>query len=492
MQRMNKQSKSIFKLTVLVLIALSLACVLTACNEDSKKRTVTFIGVCEGHRIYSQEITYKTSQQAYFEPTEVVGYEFEKFEGAPAATQIELTRELDKRTVKVVYTPQFSNLPVVWVETLGSAAITGKEDYTSCGVSILNTDEKYRLDDVPAGIRGRGNTSWGFDKKPYRIKFDKKQGLFGLEKNKSWVLLAMYQDFSGIKDYAAFSLARSIDGRSAFVPNGVHVELYFNGRYGGLYLLTDQVQESSGRVGVEADITEEDIEVPFLVELDEYAPDEGKENVDWFRVYNKDSKVTSYYSIKYPEKDERMNGAQFDYIKNYVTKVNALCHDKNVTRAEFEEYVDLNAFIDFYLVQEIMGQIEINWKSVYMSKKVGGKLIMGPVWDFDWSAGGAMADGGNASPEVGLYSKSNWFYFMLKVDWFKQACLSRLEELKPGFLAALDGLAAYKEHLTAAAERNEQLWHFNGRLPHFDEYYDTVLGYIQKRIQLLPNFINQI
>lgn len=392
---------------------------------------------------------------------------------------------------------QTLNAPVFSIYTKNYSSITIKEDYVDCDVTLLNTDDKFCLNNVSAGIRLRGNSTMKYPKKPYRIKFDKKQGLFGWEKNKSWVLLALYQDFSNIKDYAAFTIADTLSGvgagNSYFTPNAKHVELYLNGEYQGLYLLCDQVQENSGRVGVEEDFSPTATEVPFLVEMDDYAPNEGVEGKDYFKIVN--SNVTNYFNVKYPDPEQRYTQAQYNYIKDFVVAVDKLCHDSGVTRAEFEKLVDLPSFIDYFLVQELMGQQEINKKSVYMSRKTGGKLVMGPVWDFDWSAGGPMSgNGAQHEPNRQLYSSTNWFACMLKVSWFKTAVLQRLDEVKDAVNGTLDSLAAYKLQIKALSERNAALWDFdtNNTLPSFNEYYDTVLDFIRQKITLIPIFLQYI
>ena len=100
-----------------------------------------------------------------------------------------------------------TGLPRMDVATEGGAKIKSKENYVDCTVSLSGTDGEYCFDKLDAGIRGRGNTTWRFfPKKPYRIKFDEKTSLFGEKKNKSWVLLAMYNDFSPVKDRLAFGI----------------------------------------------------------------------------------------------------------------------------------------------------------------------------------------------------------------------------------------------------------------------------------------------
>lgn len=381
------------------------------------------------------------------------------------------------------------NLPVMVINTANHAHILDKENYVDCTVSVLNAEE-YNLDTVSAEIRLRGNTTSGYPKKPYRIKFDKKQDLFGFGDYKSWVLLALYQDFSSIKDFAAFKFAHSISNeQSAFVPKSKHVEVYLNGQYIGLYLLTEQVQENQGRVGIEEKFDETLTEVPFLVEWDEYAPSEGTEDVDWFKIFNADSGVTSYYNVKYPEVDQRYSQEQFDFIKNYIINVNSLCHNPIVTIEQFEEFIDLPTFIDYYLIQEFMGQGEINWKSIYMSRSINGQLVMGPIWDFDWSATGPVSYGSTWGYE-GWSSTTNWFAYMLNVNWFFDKVCERWTEIKDTLATEIDNLRTYKIAITAVSERNAILWDFidDGNPENdFDGYYDKVIRFFENRLNWIDN-----
>ena len=339
----------------------------------------------------------------------------------------------------------------------GGVKIVSKEDYVDCTVTLSGAAEEFCFENAEAGIRGRGNTTWkNAPKKPYRIKFSEKTSIFGEKKNKSWVLLAMYNDFSYVKDRLAFGLADSL-GTEDFVPSYNYVELYLDGVYQGLYLMTDQVDENSGRTAVKEDFTETDVEVPFLVEMDLYSYLEGEEDVAWFTVSG------SPYTIKYPEEDERYTTAQFDYIKGYIQKVDSLCRKKGVTVAELSEYIDLDSFIDYFIVQETMGQMEINGKSVYMSKAVGEPLKMGPVWDFDWSVTGphTWLDARDMYKDdcTGLRSTYNWFALLYKNSTEFRALLSeRWTEVRPLLLAEMDKVEAEWDTVYAAAKKDSCKW----------------------------------
>ena len=370
-------------------------------------------------------------------------------------------------------------IPRIDIDTNG-VKIKSKEEYVDCTVSISGTE----IENYEAGIRGRGNSTWGLPKKPYRIKFDEKVSLFGEEKNKSWVLLALYGDYSAVKDKLAFTMADAI-GTNSFVPSYNYVELYLNGKYNGLYLLTDQVDENSGRTGVKEKFSADDVEVPFLVELDAYAPDEGVEGVDWFKIDG------SYFAIKYPEVDERYTQEQFDYIKQYITDVDNACKEGNLE--VLAQLVDIDSFIDYYLVQEAMGQAEINWKSVYMSKTKDGLMKMGPIWDFDWSAMGSSIGKHrdiNKDRIEEYYSDNNWFDRMIRNSpEFKVLVSDRFEEIKSTLLAVIDDAREEYSILKPYYLRNHLRWHWFRVWANQEEYYNEVLDWVTKRIEWMDTVL---
>ena len=374
-----------------------------------------------------------------------------------------------------------TGLPRLDVYTEDCAEIKSKEEYVSCTVTLSETESEFVLENLEAGIRGRGNTTWwAYPKKPYRIKFSEKTSVFGEKANKSWVLLALYNDFSLSKDRLAFTIADAL-GTDVFVPSYNYVELYINGEYNGIYLMTDQVDENKGRASVKEDFTAEDVEVPFLVELDNYAEEEGEEGVAWFAIGN------HKYVVKYPGPDERYTEEQFLYIKSYVEKLDSLARKPGVTVKELSEYIDLESFIDFFIVQEVMGQIDINYKSIYMHKSKDGKLKMGPVWDFDWSAQGT--DAWLTSRNVyknnyaGLRSTDNWFSYLYHgSEEFREALSLRWNEVRDDVLAAIDSVEASKASISRAAEKDWLMWHPFRIYEGYDKRFDELIFWCENRV----------
>lgn len=366
--------------------------------------------------------------------------------------------------------------------------ITSKDEYVSCSVSLSGTDEEFLIEGVSGGIKGRGNTTWKYPKKPYRLKLDKKTSFFGEEASKSWVLLAMYNDFSLSRDALAFKLGASLNNGD-YVPSYNYVELYINGIYKGLYLLTEQINENKEHTNVKQSFDANDVSVPFLVELDDYAElDGGKEGVDYFKIGN------LFYTVKYPDKNERYTDEQFKYIENYIKRVHALCYKENVTLDELEEYIDVNSFIDYYLIQEIVIQPDIDTKSVYMYKSKDGKLKMGPLWDYDWAfSGPSLAFWFDYElKETELCSHGTWFYALLsRSPEFRIAVKARYAEIKDTVIDAAYEFKAENEHISKAAHKDWLRHHYYNSGATYKRNFERDFEVLLRRIEYLDSVFSK-
>lgn len=143
-----------------------------------------------------------------------------------------------------------NGVPIVEVNVENGAPVDSKETWLNCSVRI---GEDYYDTIVSGGkIRGRGNATWkDYPKKPYRIKFSSKESPFGFPANKDWVLLAEYNDHSFLRVPYMCEVSKAAGAQ--YTINYQHVNLYLNGEYQGLYILTDQVKTGKNRVNVEDD-----------------------------------------------------------------------------------------------------------------------------------------------------------------------------------------------------------------------------------------------
>ena len=346
------------------LITLILVCFLAGCQSKSAPPEVTSPA--------ENETAAQTS------PTVHGTTESTPAESSPAETEA-------IPEVELPFTPLTDELPIVSVSTNGAAV--DSRDYVDMTLTLAGVTDP--LIDVHGSIRLRGNSTYGFVKKPYRIKFDQKQSLFGLDKAKSWVLLADYLDPSTLHNYAALTLAATSEHLD-FVPTPHKVNLYLNGEYAGVYTLCEQVQEQAGRLDLETEIKRSMNELSdynFLICMNYNAPVKpgAKEGETYFYL----SSCDRYFELEYPTKEDFTTEAQFrrffDALEDYMREtVSAF---QSSSRSYLNKNVDMDTLMDLYIVDRIMGERDHHWKSVFMyyrGAEGDAKLHFGPPWDYDF------------------------------------------------------------------------------------------------------------
>ena len=345
-----------------------------------------------------------------------------------------------------------------------------REDYVDSKITISNTDAEFEIEEVDAGFRGRGNGSWygAGGKNGYKIKFKDKQGLFGREKNKHWVIIACknFNDTTLYRNYMAYNLTGFSLSNIEYTTNALWIDVYVNGTYNGVYLLCEHVRVGDGRVDIDSDSGVED--TGYLIEYDAYAT--GEEGVDYFKIEG----VRWPFTVKSPDPEEYEDEGltkeeymlQVKYIQSYIQNVYnaALSHDFET----FESLVDVDSFVDMYLIHELFKNRDTGWSSFFMYKKPGGKLFAGPVWDFDGTTNISVR--GDDSP-TGIYvardvyeiSKvsSNMLYIELyKTEEFLNLVKARWQQVSPVidvFVDAKMNMDVYEAHKKTIA-KNFVLW----------------------------------
>ena len=257
----------------------------------------------------------------------------------------------------------------LFVNTIDQRPVSSKTDYVECYIA-LNACEAFSNYAAPARIRGRGNSSWEwYPKKPYRIKLDTKHKILGLDKAKSWVLLANYRDITDMMNTFVFEAAEWM--QLPFTNHTRYVELFLNGEYLGVYQLTEQVQQGKNRVNVS-----DDKGILLALDVDD-GPSVSPEANDnfWSSVYRLPA------CVKYPE-DERLN----DFVRDSVQEVFAQLEQavQNADYQAFDSLIDVSSFIRYLILQEFVYNVELDApRSIFLHKDGDNKWVMGPVWDFD-------------------------------------------------------------------------------------------------------------
>jgi len=236
-------------------------------------------------------------------------------------------------------------------------------------------------------IRMRGNSTAvsSISKKPYRIKFSEHKSMFGTKKHKSWALLANWYDPTFALNAVAFELGKRMGLPGT--PNNFFVDLYLNGSYRGIYQVTDIVQVNKGRVEVD----EKD---GWLAEFDYHCPSDADE-VDFLTTYPTSQPSTAYNwtvqlhtFIKSPE-------TNYQFVKDQINELTATMFNKpGFPENGYRELVDLESYAKYIMVELFMDNFDFICKadtnglaSNFAHKDKGKKIVAGPLWDLDLTAG---------------------------------------------------------------------------------------------------------
>lgn len=217
-------------------------------------------------------------------------------------------------------------------------------------------------------VKGHGNSSWVDPKKPYSIFFTPKDNLPGFPCGTNRLLFSNYKDLTLMRNELAFYMAREIGGMTD-TPQSCFVDLMLNGQYAGIYLLCESPEDICLREGDS-----------ILVEVDGKA----RYHETTFRT----TRLTHSISIKYPEVlPEDMAYAD---ISNFIQQAEDALFSDHFTNPEsgYQKYFDMESFVEWYLINEMAKNGDaIFYTSCFIHFSPGGKLKMGPVWDFDIAFG---------------------------------------------------------------------------------------------------------
>lgn len=285
-----------------------------------------------------------------------------------------LTAKLSKRA-------QITNLPSFYITTAGSVV---SKDINVKGKLYIAGADTLKNDSIE--IRGRGNGTWNWAKKPYRIKLYSKANLLGMPaKDKTWPILAHYADKSLIRNALALKISTLCD--IYFSPSFRFVDVVLNSDFIGNYLVTDQVEVSGDRVDItkqkSTDINLPEIEGGYLLEIDGYANyssiEPGASFPEGFLSIN-----NTPVSIKYP-KDDEINQQQRNYIINYFNKFETLIlnYKKGDSLDSIRKYLDIDAMINWYIACELTANPDCFWSMYLMKDRGKTQFTFGPMWDYD-------------------------------------------------------------------------------------------------------------
>lgn len=374
------------------------------------------------------------------------------------------------------------SLPVMFINTEGGTAITSTEDYVSGTYYIDNMgNEEFENIASPDSafaleIRGRGNYTWrDFDKKPYRLKFDKKASPLGMNKSKHFALLAHADDqMAFLRNTVGFELSRRLGLK--YTPAQQPVEVVLNGDYIGLYFLTETIRVANDRVNiVEQPDSATDASVitgGWLVEIDNY--DEAEQ----VRITEGNGEILRF-TYKSPEV---LSTQQERYLKSQMVATNSAIYSSDKSSKTWEHYIDIDSLARFYIVQEIMDNAESFHGSCYLHKDQGQtKWIFGPVWDFGNSY---RRSNGNFIYQYPPYGQS-WIGEIAKFPRFQQKVVEVWKSFKGNNYEGLhDFIDTFVDQISTASQYNYTRWQKYGNGDIYNAKNNFV-NYLNNRVNWL-------
>ena len=312
-----------------------------------------------------------------------------------------------------------SNLPILKVNTKGKAIVNEPKILADMQLIYNGVGKINSVNDKPTGYLGktgiefRGSTSQQlFPKKPYGFELwvdstekSRKVALLGMPEESDWVLNATYNDKTLMRDVLSYDLANRM-GR--YATRSRYVEMMVNDKYEGLYILMEKVKRDKNRVDISSlkvtDNTGDDVTGGYLLKIDKT---EGSKSKLWNTTLSVNGvSYTVPIQIEYPKITD-ITDAQFTYIKNYVTEfeTSLKSSDYLTPKARWREMIDIDSFVDYFLITEFTKNVDGYRLSTYFYKdkdSKGGKLKMGPAWDYNLAFGNAdYLDG---------YKSTGWQY----------------------------------------------------------------------------------
>lgn len=355
-----------------------------------------------------------------------------------------------------------THLPLVLINTVGE---TLSEAESNCKIDIIDNGNQNRVSDEPevttwARIKWRGNSSIRFDKKQYRITFVEEKGsdkeadypVMGMRPESDWVLNAPYLDKTLMRNYMMYNLSGEI---MDWAPNVRFCEMFLDGEYMGLFLMTETVKVSPSRLNLK-EVEKGQAQTSYLISRERYG--DHVLPLNNFGTYA--AKTINEVGIEYPSKN-KMKPRYQKYIKSDLSDIEKALYSLDYDEWDFgyARYLDVQSFVDYYVINEFSANMDAGSLSAFAYKDIRGKLNMGPVWDFN-----NCFDNYKDLPINldNLYLESApWYVMLMRDEIFVDMVIDRYRELRKTYLSDKylhNYLDETQEYLGKAIERNFKVW----------------------------------
>ena len=380
--------------------------------------------------------------------------------------------------------------------------VTSKDIYKHGTATLSNCHEKFAFEDVGVNIRARGNSTFGAPKKPFRLKFDAKQEMLGLNGGKaykSWVLMADYYDGSMLRTFGTFKFAKALMESKYYSSDCTHVEVYLNGEYRGVYLLCEQTQMNRGRVDIpEKEDGDNSLEHGYLMigvggQADE--PELVTIPID-LRITDRTGQTRHYHAINFTLSGGSYTREQKEYVTRYVAGVfqvigkavydheyYSLSRDGKLTPKRNFEWAkndeerqietvsavfNLESAVSMCILDEICKNLDAMAFNMYvdLSPEGDGVLTLAAPWDFDFSM--ANTHYSTTHSYSGFYATNfsesegvrvNFLYVLMgSIPWFEDMIREHWQENYTELKSVVSEMISVNHAYDAAFNRDWDRW----------------------------------
>jgi hypothetical protein len=399
-------------------------------------------------------------------------------------------------TLSYVHAQTFSssNLPIIVINTNGVGIPDEPKITATMGIINRsgglrnNVSDPFNDYNGKIGIELRGSSSQSFPKKQYGIELktdagaDRSASLLGMPPEEDWVLFGPYNDKSLMRDVLTYQIGRSL-GR-VYAPRTRYCEVIINNDYKGVYALIEKIKRDANRVNISRlrpeDNAGAELTGGYILKIDK---SEGNSGTGFDSKIppspNPRSQVITY-QYEYPKYNE-ITAPQKTYIQSYINSFEAALNGANFTDLQngYYKYVDVDSFVDYLIMNELTRNVDGYRISTFLYKQKdteGGKLVMGPIWDYNLALGNAdYCSGGSTSGfAYDFNSICNGDFWLVPFWWkrlmqdpsFKNRLGGRWETLRGSVLstdrihARIDSISNL---LNESQARNFQRWQVLGR-----------------------------
>ncbi len=399
-----------------------------------------------------------------------------------------------------------SNLPTIYISSDRDYYSVEKDVYSPAQMSISTTefysDTKYNGD---IQIKLRGNSTAYQSKRPFHIKLSKKTDMFGMGEDKHWVLLANTFDRTNMRNKLSYDFGANL---GLLGCESILVNLIYNGHYYGIYQFCENIRIDPERVDifnwedVAEDVAKAIGEKENLSDEDiDKLEDNLTANLSWVTsgkfgnytisnyydtsnfditggyllendsYYDEYSKFTTENDMKIMVQSPEYlatNTEMFSFLIEYIQDMEDSIYSPNRLNDEgkhYSEYMDVDSFIDFWMVNQVFKNVELLFKSCYMYKDVGGLLTFGPIWDMDWAAGNHVNLWGDSGRyDSWWHSESQdreyWYRALYNDPDFIVKLYDRWNEIQGEIDKIFTELDSIDSEIGSVADLDNKLWNY--------------------------------